>query len=366
MSRQCKNKPDLFCYVCGELTLKTQQCGLSPLVRKAYELYFGCRVGNQDKSCAPHICCNSCSRYLRNWLQGKRSRLKFAVPMVWREPTNHVTDCYFYLTDVKRFSSKYKHCIQYPNLHSAMRPVPHSEDLPKPTAPGKYTVNSEEDTSDDPNHQDPDFQLSTSMTCSHHEITQEELNDLVRDLKLSQTASELLGSRLQCWNLLEKGVKISSCRRRQSHFEDYFAEKEDIVYCCDVNGIFGQALGHEHNPAEWRMFIDSSKRSLKAVLLHIGNVYPSVPVAYSTNTKETYEVMSAILKLIEFTVFKWNICGNLKVIGILTGMQKGYTKFCCFLCEWDSRDKKITTSIKSCLQEKNSFLAPKTYHMNHL
>jgi len=23
------------------------------------------------------------------------------------------------------------------------------------------------------------------------------------------------------------------------------------------------------------------------------------------------------------------------------GLQLGYTKFCCFLCEWDSRDKKI-------------------------
>ncbi|GBL77811.1 hypothetical protein AVEN_153008-1 [Araneus ventricosus] len=126
------------------------------------------------------------------------------------------------------------------------------------------------------------------MTCSHHEIKQAELNDLVRDLKLSQTDSELLGSRLQDWNLLEKGVKISSCGRRQRHFEDYFAEKEDIIYCCDVNSLFGQALGHEHNPAEWRLFIDSSKCSLKVVLLHIGNVYPSVPVAYSRNTKEIY------------------------------------------------------------------------------
>ncbi|GBM45653.1 hypothetical protein AVEN_204776-1 [Araneus ventricosus] len=85
------------------------------------------------------------------------------------------------------------------------------------------------------------------------------------------------------WNL-EKGVKISSRRRRQSHFEDYSAKKEDIIYCCDVNG---QALEHEQNPAEWRLFIDSSKRSLKAVLLHIGHVYPSIPVACSTNTMET-------------------------------------------------------------------------------
>jgi hypothetical protein len=27
-------------------------------------------------------------------------------------------------------------------------------------------------------------------------------------------------------------------------------------------------------------------------------------------------------------------------VALLLGMQLGYTKYCCFLCEWDSRDKK--------------------------
>lgn len=39
-----------------------------------------------------------------------------------------------------------------------MQSVPHSEDLPVPTTPDKYIVASEEDTSDAPYHQDPDFQ----------------------------------------------------------------------------------------------------------------------------------------------------------------------------------------------------------------
>jgi hypothetical protein len=51
-----------------------------------------------DKSCAPHICCNSCSVILREWLKGKKRSMVFAVPMVWQEPTNHVDDCYFCLT----------------------------------------------------------------------------------------------------------------------------------------------------------------------------------------------------------------------------------------------------------------------------
>jgi hypothetical protein len=39
-----------------------------------------------------------------------------------------------------------------------------------------------------------------------------------------------------------------------------------------------EALGHQHNTSEWRLFIDPSKVSLKAVLLHNGNKYLSVPI----------------------------------------------------------------------------------------
>lgn len=43
-----------------------------------------------------------------------------------------------------------------------------------------------------------------------------------------------------------------------------------------------------YNPSEWRLFIDSSKESLKAVLLHNTNVYASIPVAYSVILDEDY------------------------------------------------------------------------------
>ena len=38
--------------------------------------------------------------------------------------------------------------------------------------------------------------------------------------------------------------------------------------------------------------------------------------------------------------FKWKLCGDLKVVALLLGMQLGYTKCCCFLCELYNRDKK--------------------------
>ncbi|GFV21245.1 uncharacterized protein TNCV_183961 [Trichonephila clavipes] len=95
-----------------------------------------------------------------------------------------------------------------------------------------------------------------------------------------------------------------------------------------------------YEPEEWRLFIDSSKRSLKAVLLHNGNRYASVPVGHSVHLKECYENLEFILNKLSYSDHKWTICGNLKVISMLLGQQSGYTKFPCFLCEWDSRDKK--------------------------
>ncbi|GBN50744.1 hypothetical protein AVEN_31435-1 [Araneus ventricosus] len=53
--------------------------------------------------------------------------------------------------------------------------------------------------------------------------------------------------------------------------------------------------------------------------------------------KETYETLKHMLSSIEYSK---HICADLKVIAVLVGLQAGYTKFCCFLCQWDSRDRK--------------------------
>ena len=57
----------------------------------------------------------------------------FAVPMVWRESRNHADDCYFCLTNITGFNASSRKKIKYPNLRSAVRPVPHSDGLPVPT-----------------------------------------------------------------------------------------------------------------------------------------------------------------------------------------------------------------------------------------
>ncbi len=88
---------------------------------------------------------------------------------------------------------------------------------------------------------------------------------------------------------------------------------------------------------DWWLFIDGSISSLKAVLLHVENQFLGIPMAYSRKAKESYDTIKTLLSLIKYNDFQWKAGGDLKVIGFLTGMQKGYTKYCCFLCLWDSR-----------------------------
>jgi len=139
MPRKCVNLSDASCYICGKVTFKSRRRSFTPLIRKCYVHYFGCKVGDQDKSWAPHFRRVARARLLAAWAKGSHC-MPFSIPMVWREPTDHVSDCYFCLTSITGVTAKSKHTVQYPNLPSAMRPVPHSVELPVPKPPTNLTV----------------------------------------------------------------------------------------------------------------------------------------------------------------------------------------------------------------------------------
>jgi len=75
----------------------------------------------------------------------------------------------------------------------------------------------------------------------------------------------------------------------------------------------------QYVPKDWRLFIDSSKRSLKCVLLHNGNQFVSVPLAHSTTLKEKYEVVMYVLEKICYDQHEWLICVDLKMVNFLLG-----------------------------------------------
>lgn len=336
--RFCVNSPNVFCYVCGEYTLPENRKNITNFVERAYMAYFGVKLGDQDKYWAPHSICKQCTEHMRQWTKGTRKSMRFAVPMVWREPKNHLDDCYFCALNLKGINRKNRQTLVYPNLASAIRPVPHSEGLPIPVfsvLPQITLSSTEEISSPEDDSGDEDF----SGTTLPQLFSQEELNDLVRDLNLPKNSAELLASRLKEKNLLENGVRITFYRSRHEEFLSFFIKEGELVYCRDISGLLKKLGIEEYKPNEWRLFIDSSKRSLKSVLLHNGNLYGSVPLAHSTTLTEKYEEIKLVLKKIRYHDHKWVICVDLKMVNFLMGQQSGYTKYPCFLCMWDSRDR---------------------------
>ena len=159
----------------------------------------------------------------------------------------------------------------------------------------------------------------------------------MQDLNLTKSNSELLASGLQQWKLLARDTKVAFYRQRSQNLISHFSTDGQLWYCFDVFALF-QSIGMIHDQTNWRLFIDSSKKNIKAVLLHNGNRYPSVPVAYSTTLKETYNLQLIFDKL-NYHSHLWNVCADLKVMALLRGLQHGYNKYCFFLCLWDFGDR---------------------------
>ena len=122
--------------------------------------------------------------------------------MVWREPQNHVNDFYFRLVNTKGHNAMTKHSIQYPSIPTALRAVPHSDEIPIPVYVELQDENQVDDTTDisDCDDLDVDFDKDDKVPET---FSQSDLNDLVRDLYLSKDLSELLASRLNEKNVLD-------------------------------------------------------------------------------------------------------------------------------------------------------------------
>ena len=200
--------------------------------------------------------------------------------------------------------SKIRKKILYPSLPSAIHPVAHSDQLPVSKLPVKLPETSAESSQSSCNSE---FEDEPNTNCPH-QITQQELNDLVNDLYLPKSKSELLGSWLQQWNLLAPGTKMTVYHQQSELFSNSFSKDGELFYSNNISELIHTLIGN-YDSNDWRLFIDTSKKSIKAVLLYIRNILPSVHIAYST-TKETFQNLQFMLE---------KIC------------------YCCFLCLWDSR-----------------------------
>jgi len=109
---------------------------------------------------------------------------------------------------------------------------------------------------------------------------------------------------------MHQNTKVCFYRGRHEEFKDFFSQEDGVVFCNGICSIM-EVLGHEFNPDQWRLFTDSSKVSLKLVLLHNRDRFPSFPLAHAVNMKESYESIKLLLGKIKCDEFKWKLCGDL-------------------------------------------------------
>lgn len=358
-SHDCKGKSDFFCYVCGKFEVPSNRRSINEEVKKIYHKCFDLDIKHQDTKWIPHIVCNPCRKMFDRFdSQNSNKKVKFARPMIWREPKNS-NECYICMTNTFGINQKKKSKICYANVTTVDLPVLMSandtnENLKEPDRniePASRSIDIDEasdqeslsvSNSDNDSSEDSEYNSHRSKTKKKGEYTQTELNDLVRSLGLAKDAAEVLASSLREKNLLSKGTKVSYYRDREKDFRKYFEKDEtsSLVYCSDVFGLMDELKKNCYEKEQWRLFIDSSLRSLKAVLLHNGNVFASIPIAYARSMKEEYNNIEMLLTKIQYEKHNWQICGDLKMTTILLGQQSGYTKYPCFICLWDSRDSK--------------------------
>ena len=179
-----------------------QRRNITLFVKHTYKTYFQIFLGDQDKKWSSRIVCHNCEEMLRDWTKGKQKGLPFGVPMVWRESRDHVTDFYFCMVNTKSVGKKNRHKISYPNISSAIQPVPHCEKLPVPVFSGFYSSADSDDNQREHEgcnnkivFESESFSDDINRLSAPELFSQTELNDLVRDLGLFKKAEKILASK---------------------------------------------------------------------------------------------------------------------------------------------------------------------------
>ena len=90
-------------------------------------------------------------------------------------------------------------------------------------------------------------------------FSQDQLNDLVRDLNLSKESSEILASLLGEHGILDSETKITFFRNKDDLLLRFFTMEDDFVCCNNIPGLLAKMGLPDYNSDKWRLFIDSSK-----------------------------------------------------------------------------------------------------------
>ena len=91
---------------------------------------------------------------------------------------------------------------------------------------------SREDSAESISLEDTESTYSGTSGNESHRITQEDLNDLARDLYLSKQQSLILASRLKQWNLVQEDVRITNFWNRNKDLASFFDMENTLLTVC--------------------------------------------------------------------------------------------------------------------------------------
>ena len=224
---QCKNSPDNFCYICGSYVLPHLKRTITSEIKRFFSKYFDCPVGDQDKTWAPHIVCSKCNITLKEWEKSKgKTQFPFVTPMYWMEVTDH-EKCYFCQIDLKGMNRNKRRSLVYPDVKSAKKPRLFKDGEARPQPDCSSSDSSPKDQIDSAN-------CSFADSNAPKLFTQQQLNDLVRNLDLSKQKAAVLGQTLYDLNLLGPDCIFTYFRDRHQDYAKYFEEEDSVTFCKDI------------------------------------------------------------------------------------------------------------------------------------
>ncbi|CAH1113529.1 unnamed protein product [Psylliodes chrysocephalus] len=225
--RVCVNDSNNFCFIC--------RLNVTTFVNEAYKNYIGHPLEMKNKPWISQKVCKTCVEFLRLWINKKRHSFRYKTAMIWNESMNHFDDCYFCLENITGINRKNRAKWEYSSIQSAHRRVLGPNSTPEPQSEPK-----DFETKNDISDNDFKCDLETAKP-----FNQDDLNDLIRDMGLSKSVSEILASRLKEKKLVTKETKISYCRTREQSFLKYFSEEDNFVFCKYVTGLMA-AIGSQN------------------------------------------------------------------------------------------------------------------------
>lgn len=299
---ECKSSINSFCYVCGKHVTDDSKRYFSDAFKSAYVKKFEQPVF-EDVWWVPNSACKTCYNGLLAWSKSER-KMKIRIPMFWTEPREgfHVqSNCYACANHIAVPTKPHYATHEYKRCECADLPAffgtIHEDTFPSPaltydTLP-TATTETETETVD---YSLYDSDPIPSGSSGPRLITQDRLNFMAAELELSQRKAEKLASLLKQDRVLDPTARVRGFRNRQKVFQDYFLMNDERTYAyCNRVPELMKEMGIEH----------------------------------------------------KYYDHEWKVCCDLKVVAILQGMQSGYTKYNCFLCEWDSRYNESCQYLKT-------------------